>query len=55
MELYVQKNEYKSKKHPYTYVHECFSAIINMALSVLVYYHTYEFMTRVYTNYFKKL
>ena len=36
----------KSKKHPYTYAHECFSAIINMAISVLVYYHIYKFMTR---------
>ena len=28
-----------SKRHPYKYLHECLSTIINMVLSVQVYYY----------------
>jgi len=28
-----------SKKHPYKYLHECFSTIINMVLSIETYYY----------------
>lgn len=34
-----------SKRHPYTFVHECLSTIINKVISVQVYYNTMKNIT----------
>lgn len=34
-----------SKRHPYKYLHECLSTIINMVLSVQVYYYITKIIT----------